>query len=268
MANDKILFIARLDDTIVNFGEKTFAKCAKQPHQFQYVKHKMRELAPFLLVARDNNKSIISLKDCINSSVFNDAIKAVRKKHANFKFDGMDGTYGVPSLAMKLGHSLKKCAGLLNFHAIQAYETVMKQKMLSKTFKMMVQRRRKKKDRQNFMTLKWYQCLVNETSKSKNKYFAVDKSCKSNFKAEKEKSAIVPCSEEETEVVEGQLVKFIETATMPEKAACEVANRKKIILARRPWTQIKQFVIKNYLSDARKKLISVSGMITWAKQAR
>ncbi|KAL3857977.1 hypothetical protein ACJMK2_012599 [Sinanodonta woodiana] len=114
MANDTISFIARMNVTIVSFGEKMFAKCAKQPHQFQYVKQKIRELVRFLLVARDTNPSIISLKDCINPPIFKDVIRAVRE---TCKFDGMDGTYGAPSLALKLWHSFRKCAGLLKSQA-------------------------------------------------------------------------------------------------------------------------------------------------------
>ncbi|KAL3884710.1 hypothetical protein ACJMK2_024822 [Sinanodonta woodiana] len=109
-----------MNDTIVNFAENMFAKCAKQPHQFQYVKQKMRELARFLLLTRDPNASIISLMDYINRPIFKDVIRAARE---TCKFDGLD-------LFLKLGHSLNKCAGILKIQVIQAEDPIMKQKVL------------------------------------------------------------------------------------------------------------------------------------------
>ncbi|KAL3884920.1 hypothetical protein ACJMK2_025019 [Sinanodonta woodiana] len=95
-----------------------FAKCAKQPHQFQYVKQKMRELARFLLLTRDTNASIISLMDYINRPIFKDVIRAARET-----CNGLD-------LFLKLGHSLNKCAGILKIQVIQAEDPIMKQKVV------------------------------------------------------------------------------------------------------------------------------------------
>ena len=53
MANDEISIVARSDSDVVHFGQRQFLKIKRTPHQFNYIKQKMRELGRFVLKARE-----------------------------------------------------------------------------------------------------------------------------------------------------------------------------------------------------------------------
>lgn len=78
MANDAISIVVRTDNDILTFGQKQFIKHARNPHQLNYVKQKMRELARFLLEARVVDCSVQTLRDCTDAQKFSVCITAVK----------------------------------------------------------------------------------------------------------------------------------------------------------------------------------------------
>ena len=125
MKYDRISLVVRQDPLIVTFGTKMFAKNGHQVHQHQYIKQKVRELARFVLEVRELDKSIQTLTDCICPTKFTLVVKAV-KLVSGYK-EG-EGTYSTPSLALKLGHSLKKSAQYIKSEALQTQDDRMKKR--------------------------------------------------------------------------------------------------------------------------------------------
>lgn len=112
MVGSEVRLIVRNDVIIRKFTLKL-----SQRHTFErrgYVRAKVREIARFLLEMRKKNPTL-SLKDCINPALFRDAIECVKSLSG---YDSKTGTHKAPSLALKIGHSLKKCAKLVKAEAI------------------------------------------------------------------------------------------------------------------------------------------------------
>lgn len=107
MTNDAISIVVRMDKDIVTFGQKQFTKHARNPHQFNYIKQKMRELGRFLVEARAVDCSIQTLRDCIDAQKFSVCITAVKNLCG---YDETSMLFETPSLANKIGHSLHKVA--------------------------------------------------------------------------------------------------------------------------------------------------------------
>ena len=125
MQADSISFVARKDALITNFGLKMYAKAGEQVHQYNYIKQKLRELARFLIQARLESKAVDNLESVIDPTKFKIVVESV-KKLAGYNIQ--TGTFDVPSLALKLGHSLKKCALYLETQALQSNDLTLKQK--------------------------------------------------------------------------------------------------------------------------------------------
>ncbi|XP_071095486.1 uncharacterized protein [Haliotis cracherodii] len=64
---------------------------------------------------REINKAVTGLSDCMKPTMFKDVVKAVQH---TLKFNAEKGSYDIRSLALKLGHSLKKCAKIVKASAL------------------------------------------------------------------------------------------------------------------------------------------------------
>ena len=115
------------DDLIVLFGQKIYPKCANQPHQHQYVKQKVRELGRCLLSVRNKTPAVQTLQDCIDPTQFQHVISAVKEMCG---FEGEVGKYKTPSLALKIGHSLKKCGNIVKSVALQTGDEQLKKRAI------------------------------------------------------------------------------------------------------------------------------------------
>lgn len=112
MVGSEVKLIVRNDVIIRKFTLKL-----SQRHNFErrgYVRAKLREIARFLLEMRKKHPAL-SLKDCISPALFRDAIECVKSLSG---YDAKTGIHKAPSLALKIGHSLKKCAKLVKAEAI------------------------------------------------------------------------------------------------------------------------------------------------------
>ena len=125
LAQDEISLIIRNDPLIVSFAMRLFIKHGNSRHQHQYIRSKLRELGRLLLEARRIQPSIVTLSDCIDPARFMDVVKAVQVAAG---YGTSSRCYDAPSLALKLGHSLHKCAAILKSEALQQDNDTLKRK--------------------------------------------------------------------------------------------------------------------------------------------
>ena len=107
MSADEISIAARNDTIIVKFGEKLYQKHGHLTHLYTHVSQKMRELGRLIISLRELDEDIHSLEDAILPQKFPAVVKCTRTLCG---FNDNTNSYANPSLALKLGHSLKKCA--------------------------------------------------------------------------------------------------------------------------------------------------------------
>ena len=115
MVIDEVSIICKADPTIKEFGLRLFRKHGKERHQKQYISGKLRELGRLVNELRKHDQTA-SLAQYLSATKFSILTKAVR---AVCKFDEETNRYDAPSLALKLGNSLKKCAAMRKARAIQ-----------------------------------------------------------------------------------------------------------------------------------------------------
>lgn len=116
MNQDDISVIVRSEKEILCLGESLYNARKPQERRNDYIRQKMREMARLLITAR----SITPLKttrDLVMPSNFPYLIQAVRAV-AGYELDS--NSYKTPSLALKLGNSLAKVAGIVQCNAIIA----------------------------------------------------------------------------------------------------------------------------------------------------
>ncbi|XP_071837284.1 uncharacterized protein [Apostichopus japonicus] len=109
MRRDNISIICRNDEMILTLGQRLFAKLGTDSHNGQYVSQKMREVGRLLKNIQEVDPSLKTLAECIRPSCFDKVVEAVRKCAV---YNSSTQQYQIPSLALKLGHSLKKCAAI------------------------------------------------------------------------------------------------------------------------------------------------------------
>ena len=127
MKNDHIREVASRDTLILMRGQKVFAKCATQTHQYQYVRQKVRELARFLIEFRKLD-AVESLQEAVDPTKYKTCVEAVRNMCG---IDMVKGSCKTPSTALKVGHALKKCARILKSKALQAQDESLKKRTCS-----------------------------------------------------------------------------------------------------------------------------------------
>jgi hypothetical protein len=108
MLYDEVTMAVRNDSLILAIGEKLFQKHGHLKHLSTYISQKMRELGRLLITARKIDPKIQFLSDLISPAKFSEVV--VPATRALCKYDDSTNGYGNPSLAIKIGHLLKKCA--------------------------------------------------------------------------------------------------------------------------------------------------------------
>jgi hypothetical protein len=124
MNRGAIADIVRKDDLIKMLGAFLLEKEGERDRQL--VSQKMRELGRLLqqLIVVENNEAV-QLSDFIKPEKFDVIIKAVRETTGFMPPIRGQQEVNIPSLALKLGHSLSKCATLLHNQAIRARNDLM-----------------------------------------------------------------------------------------------------------------------------------------------
>lgn len=119
MHADKFSRAVKRDEVILKVGLQLFDKHGGEKRiieddKIEYINGKMRELARLAVVLQQDN--ILKLQDCIKPHCFDTVVRAVRTV-ANFDYSS--STYGTPSLALKLDHSLNKCCNIIKSEALR-----------------------------------------------------------------------------------------------------------------------------------------------------
>ena len=119
MQDDSITQAAKNDPLIMAFAEELYTDHGSE--QAVYIRAKIREVGRFLVRARElgnstpQPKSITDLQSCLDPELFPFVIMAVRNLCG---FDPEKNSFQNPSLAIKMGQTLKKCAGNLKSKAL------------------------------------------------------------------------------------------------------------------------------------------------------
>lgn len=117
MHSDEITQIAKNDLVITRYGEKLYQKYGHTESKRGFIRQKIRELARFLQAARKVDSDITGLDSCLIPNKFPQVVLAAKRLCS---YDGVRNIYGNPSLAVKLGHSIKKCAGIVRNQALMS----------------------------------------------------------------------------------------------------------------------------------------------------
>jgi hypothetical protein len=115
MIPDDISLVVRNDKLITHYGVKLFDTYGHQNDRHQYISQKLRELARLLIDLMKHNKNIHGLWGCLKPQKFPIVVNSVRNIAG---FDSSSKTYAKPSLALRLGHSLKACANEIESQAM------------------------------------------------------------------------------------------------------------------------------------------------------
>lgn len=125
MNDDEVTHIVRKDPLILHYGEKLL-KVGNKQHNRHFISQKMRELGRFLQKIREMEKSVMSLDQVIAPQRFLKNVDAVK---ALAGYDKDLQSYKIPSLALKVGMSLKKCCKIIKAQALLNGDTKRKQEV-------------------------------------------------------------------------------------------------------------------------------------------
>lgn len=116
MRQDEVGSIVRNVFLILQLGQSLFNKHGSDSTKFEYIRTKLREMGRLLLTLK-NKFDIFSFEDAVKPNNFYKIISAVKSVAG---YDGQKNSYRAPSLALKLGHSLKKIGDIILCRAISA----------------------------------------------------------------------------------------------------------------------------------------------------
>ncbi|KAJ8049630.1 hypothetical protein HOLleu_02461 [Holothuria leucospilota] len=106
MAKDQISRVAKSDPLIINLAERQYASLGHDKDQQCSIRTKMRESARLLIELRKATKDPdAAMENFIDPKHFRVVVAAVQKVSG---YDDTTHQYNTPSLALKLGHTLKK----------------------------------------------------------------------------------------------------------------------------------------------------------------
>ena len=114
MHNDDVTHVVRSEKTILKFGEHLFNKHGQDVTKHEYIRQKMRETGRVVLQGQKNGKLKV-LSDFFVPANFPHVVEAVRNVAG---LDEETSVFKTPSLALKLGHNLKKIADVLECEAM------------------------------------------------------------------------------------------------------------------------------------------------------
>lgn len=116
MIVDDVSLCVKSDDLIIQYGNKMCLRLRKEGDQQHHISNKTRELARLVLETRRCCDEVSNLRDCLKPKNFGFVIEAATELAG---WNEEDGCMATPSIGIKLGHSLKKCAKLLKGEGIR-----------------------------------------------------------------------------------------------------------------------------------------------------
>ncbi|XP_062331740.1 uncharacterized protein LOC134032000 isoform X2 [Osmerus eperlanus] len=121
MKDDEITSTVRSDFSILQLAQSFFNKYGQDPTKHQYIRQQLRDSGRLLLTLR-KEFSILTLEDAVRPANFDVLIKAVKKVCGH---DEEKNRFDTPSLALKLGHALRKVCDILHCRALMAEDSTL-----------------------------------------------------------------------------------------------------------------------------------------------
>ena len=131
MNQDEITIAARNDPTIIAYGSKLFQRLGHLEHLHTHISTKMRELSRLLMILRQLNPGGLWLADFLKPDQFSIVLKAVRKLCG---LNEDNNEFKTPSLALKLGHAIRKCAIIITGQSIKDCNDELRKSSMDFTF--------------------------------------------------------------------------------------------------------------------------------------
>lgn len=113
MVQDDVYIAVKSDVCIMEYGEHLYNRLGYDVGKHEYIRQKLRELGRLLVCSRKTTP-LKTIQDHVKPINFLHVVQAV--KHVA-GFDSETNTYKCPSLALKIGHSLKKMSMLVESRA-------------------------------------------------------------------------------------------------------------------------------------------------------
>ena len=118
MNSDTVSRIVKSDSLILELAQREFLRVGHDKDQHNHIRNKLRELGRLLMQLRRNaNQPNASLQDFIHAGKLADIVRAVQDIAG---FTPSQIIFKVPSLALKIGHSIKKCATIVKATALES----------------------------------------------------------------------------------------------------------------------------------------------------
>lgn len=126
MKSDSVARCIKSDALIVEVASKECFKLGHNSEQDSYIREKLRELGRLVLQLRETfGDENASLLDFINPEKFQQVLKSVRTMCG---FSDSSHTYINPSLALKVGHTLKKVSTVVKGQALERGDDILFQR--------------------------------------------------------------------------------------------------------------------------------------------
>lgn len=129
--DDALSGICRTDDVIIGRGILLYEKHGSS--QNELIRQTMRQLARLLTCLRNRNSEYRqkNLAFFIDPTKFDDVIDSVKELCNAHSKSHQKTEYGIPSLALKIGHSLRKCVAYLRGQALRITHSELDKKLQS-----------------------------------------------------------------------------------------------------------------------------------------
>lgn len=116
-SSDAVSRTVKSDELILQFAERLFMKHGHDHDQYPAVRNTLREVARLLVDLRTTtNNPSADLKQFIRPIKFSNVVNSALNVAG---FDPSTNTMKTPSLALKIGHSIKKCAKIIKANGLQ-----------------------------------------------------------------------------------------------------------------------------------------------------
>ncbi|XP_025834091.1 uncharacterized protein LOC112905601 isoform X2 [Agrilus planipennis] len=110
LRNDDISEKCRQDDLILRFGAFMYEKYSST--QAELIRQSMRQLGRLTVELAKKNTDVLKLTDALTPDRFDDVVLATKSLCITSKEIAKRTEFGIPSLALKIGYSIRKCIGI------------------------------------------------------------------------------------------------------------------------------------------------------------
>jgi len=123
MRKDAVFMVIKGDSLMLCYAQKLMRKAANSSFQANYIRNRLRELGRLIIHMRNTDPQLTqaTLSDLLVPTLFQSILKSVRSISG---YDDSANTYVKPSISIRIGQSLTKCARILKGLAYQDNDEV------------------------------------------------------------------------------------------------------------------------------------------------